>query len=97
MTLSRPPLRGFARDLSVLVVAVLIGGVAGALTGIYAARWASPDNARNIALAVATTVTGASHARLVHRQPLHMVVPGAAVSVPVVYLAMRLVHLVFAP
>jgi hypothetical protein len=28
-----------------------------------------------------------------HRPPLRMVVPGAAVSVPVVYLAMRIVHL----
>lgn len=91
------PLPAFAHDIGVLVVAVVTGGIAGALAGIYAAHWTSPDTARNVALAVATTVTGATHARLVHRQPLHMVVPGAAVSVPVVYLVMRVVHLLVAP
>jgi len=35
---------------------------------------------------------GAPHAWLVHRQPLRMVVPGAVVSVPVVYLAIRILH-----
>ncbi len=81
-----------ARDLGVLVVAVMLGGVGGALAN----RWTSIDTARNIALATATTVTGATHAWLVHRQPLRTVVPGAAVSVPVVYLAMRIVHLLLA-
>ncbi len=95
------PVRGtrlplMARDLGVLVVAVVIGGVAGALANALADRWTSTDTARNIALATATTVTGATHAWLVHRQPLRMVVPGAAVSVPVVYLAMRIVHLLVA-
>jgi hypothetical protein len=85
-----------ARDLGVLVVAVVIGGVAGALANVLANRWTSTDTARNIALATATTVTGATHAWLVHRQPLRMVVPGAAVSVLVVYLAMRIVHLLLA-
>jgi hypothetical protein len=87
---SVPPL---ARDLVVLVVAVVIGGLAGALAHAVCYRWTSAETARSIALAVATTITGATHAWLVHRQPLKMVVPGAAVSLPVVYLAMRIVHL----
>jgi hypothetical protein len=33
----------------------------------------------------------------VHRQPLMMVVPTAAASVPIVYLAMQLVHVLVAP
>jgi hypothetical protein len=91
---SVPPL---ARDLVVLVIAVVIGGLAGALAQAVADRWSSAETARNIALATATTLTGASHARLVHRQSLKMVVPGAAVSMPVVYVAMRIVHLLVAP
>ncbi len=63
----------------------------------HARHGRSGDTARNIALAVATTVTGSAHARLVHRQPLAMVVPTAAASVPVVYLAMHLVHVLVAP
>ena len=85
-----------ARDMAVLVVAVVVGGVAGALSHRLASHWTSPDTARDIALAVATTVTGATHARLVHRQPLMMVVPTAAASVPVVYLAMHVVHVLMA-
>lgn len=84
------------RELLVLVIAVVIGGISGALAGSYAARWTSLDTARNVALAMATTVTGAVHARLIHRQPLRMVVPGVAVSAPIVYLAMRVVHLLVA-
>jgi hypothetical protein len=91
------PVPRLARDMVVLVVAVVIGGIAGALTHRLASQWTSPDTARNIALAVATTVTGSSHARLVHRQPLTMVVPTAAVSVPIVYLAMYIVHVLVAP
>jgi hypothetical protein len=91
---SVPPL---ARDLVVLVVAVVIGGLAGALANALAYRWTSAETGRNIALAAATTITGATHARLVHRQSLKMVVPGAAVSLPVVYVAMRIVHLLVAP
>jgi len=85
-----------ARDLGVLVVAVVIGGVAGALANALADRWTSTDTARNIALATATTVTGATHAWRVHRQPRRMVVPGAAGSGPGVDLAMRIVHLLVA-
>jgi hypothetical protein len=82
-----------ARDLGVLILAVVLGGVAGALASALVIRWTSTETARSIALATATTVTGATHAWLVHRQPLRTVVPGAAMSVPVVYLAMRIVHL----
>lgn len=86
-----------ARDMIVLMVAVVVGGVAGAIAHRLASQWTSSDTARDIALAVATTLTGATHARLVHRQPLMMVVPTAAASVPVVYLAMRFVHVLVAP
>ena len=86
-----------ARDMIVLIAAVVVGGIAGAIVHRLASAWTSTDTARDIALAVATTVTGATHARLVHRQPLMMVVPTAAVSVPVVYLAMRVVHVLVAP
>ena len=53
-----------ARDLGVLVVAVMLGGFVGALANVFANRWTSIDTARNIALATATTVTGATHAWL---------------------------------
>ena len=86
-----------ARDLVVLSVAVVIGGLAGALAHAAAFGWTSAETARNIALAAATTITGASHARLVHLQPLKMVLSGAAVSMPAVYVAMRIVHLLVAP
>ena len=86
-----------ARDMIVLIAAVVVGGIAGAVAHRLASHWTSPDTARDIALAVATTVTGGTHARLVHRQPLMMVVPTAAASVPIVYLAMRIVHVLVAP
>ena len=86
-----------ARDMAVLIAAVVVGGIAGAVAHRLAGQWTSSETARDIALAVATTVTGATHARLVHRQPLVMVVPTAAASVPVVYLAMRIVHVLVAP
>jgi hypothetical protein len=89
-----PPL---ARDLVVLVAAVTIGGLAGALAHALSQQWTSAETARHIALAAATTFTGAAHAWLVHRQPLKMIVPGAAVSLPVVYLTMRIVQLLVAP
>jgi hypothetical protein len=86
-----------ARDTAVLVAAVVVGGIAGALAHRLAGYWTSPGTSRDIALAIATTLTGATHARLVHRQPLMMVVPTAAASVPIVYLAMQLVHVLVAP
>lgn len=86
-----------ARDIAVLVAAVVAGGVAGALSHRLAGLWTSANTARDIALAVATTVTGATHARLVHRQPFMMVVPTAAASLPIVYVAMQLVHTLIAP
>ena len=97
MTWRDRPVPHVARDMAVLIAAVVVGGIAGALAHRLASHWALANTARDIALAVATTVTGATHARLVHRQPLMMVVPTAAASVPIVYIAMQLVHVLVAP
>jgi hypothetical protein len=53
MTWSLPSL---ARDLVVLVLAVVIGGLAGALAQAASYRWTSAETARDIALAVSMPV-----------------------------------------
>jgi putative effector of murein hydrolase len=90
------PTRPLARELAVFVVAVFVGSLSGILTGELVARWAAATTATNAALAVATTCTGATHARLAHRQPLRSLLPRIAVAAPLAYGVMRLVHVLLA-
>ena len=46
-----------------------------------------------LALALATTVTGAMHAQLAHGQPLRVLAPKILVGAPLAYGVMRLVHM----
>ncbi len=84
---------GFERNLGFLTAAVVVGGVGSALALPLLLDWFQADTARNLALALATTLTAATHARLVHGQPFRSLLPTLAVSAPLVYLAMRAVHL----
>ena len=82
----------FAREEALFVLAVLVGSVAGLAAGQILVRWMSGATAGNLALAVATTVTGATHARLVHRRPLGSLLPSVAVGAPLAYVIMRAIH-----
>src|SRR5439155_24094096 len=66
--------------------------VAGLAAGQILVRWMSGATAGNAALAVATTVTGATHARLVHRRPLGSLLPSVPVGAPLAYVIMRAIH-----
>jgi hypothetical protein len=81
-----------ARDLAVFVCAVLVGTAGGALTLQAVTPWLGASVALNASLAVATTLTGAAHTRLVHRKPLLALVPHIATGIPLAYGAMRAVH-----
>src|SRR5207245_2726118 len=70
----------FAREEALFVLAVLVGSVAGLAAGQILVRWMSGATAGNAALAVATTVTAATHARLVHRRPHGSRLPSAALG-----------------
>jgi hypothetical protein len=82
----------FARELQVFVRAVLVGTTAGIVCREGALRWVGDATAANIALAVATTVTGATHARLVHRQSVRDLVPQVLCGAPAAYGTMRVIH-----
>src|SRR5262245_33539352 len=82
----------FAGDLRIFVCAVLVGTTAGIVAREAALHWLAGTTAANIALAVATTLTGATHARLVHRKRLRDLVPQVLCGAPVAYGAMRVIH-----
>jgi len=82
----------FAREEVLFVAAVLVGSVTGLVAGRLLVPWVSDATAGNIALAVATTATGATHARLAHRRSLRSLVPSVVVGGPLAYLVMRGIH-----
>ena len=55
----------FASEEALFVAAVLVGSATGLVAGQFLPHWVSGATAGNIALALATTVTGATHSRLV--------------------------------
>jgi hypothetical protein len=87
-TIARP----LIRELGVFLVAVFIGSLSGLVTGELLTRWAAAVTASNAALAVATTCTGATHARLAHQQPVRALLPRIVIAAPLAYGVMRLVH-----
>ncbi len=84
--------RAFARDEVLFVCSVLVGSVTGLVVRLLLADAAGGARAESIALAVATTFTGATHARLVHRRRLGSLVPVVVVGVPLAYAVMRGIH-----
>ena len=84
--------RSFAYDLTLFACAVLVGTSGGILSRQFVLTWLGSAAAANAALAVGTTLTGATHARLVHRKPFGDLVPQILVGAPVAYGAMRAIH-----
>ena len=85
--------RTLLQELIIFLVAVLVGSVSGVLARELLLRWLSAASAANAALALATTCTGATHARLAHGQPVRVLGPKVVVAAPLAYGVMRLVHL----
>lgn len=90
------PTRPIARELAVFLVAVFVGSLSGLVTSEFLVRWVAGATATNAALAVATTCTGATHARLAHRQPLLSLLPRIAIAAPLAYGVMRVAHVLLA-
>ncbi len=86
------PSKVFAREEVLFVAAVVVGSVAGLVAAQLLRHWVSAATAGNVALALATTVTGATHARLVHRHSIGSLLPSVAVGAPLAYVVMRVIH-----
>src|SRR5690348_12240626 len=82
------------QELSVFVLAVIVGSLCGLATNQVLGRWVSGAVADNAALAVATTCTGAAHARFVHKQTWLDLLPKVGLGAPLAYGVMRAVHAV---
>ena len=87
-----PTLDFVAQDLRVFVTAVMVGGITAALVRLLLRALGPAEMANDVALACATTMTGAVHARLVHRQPLRSLAIAVLVGLPLVYVAMLVLH-----
>jgi hypothetical protein len=86
------PSKAFAREEALFVAAVLVGSVTGLIAEQLLLRWVGQAAAGNVALALATTLTGATHARLVHRHSIGSLLPSVAVGAPLAYVVMRVIH-----
>jgi hypothetical protein len=82
----------FARDETLFVCAVLVGTAGAIVSRQLLLPLVGAVSAGNAALAVATTLTGAAHARLVHRKSFRALMPQVLASAPLAYAAMRAVH-----
>lgn len=80
------------RELSVFLLAIIVGSLSGMVTTMLLQHTVSPATAATAAVAVATTCTGATHARLVHGQSWRRLGPRIVVAAPLAYGVMRLVH-----
>jgi hypothetical protein len=79
-------------ELGSFLIAVSVGSAAGVIAGSVLTGLVLPATAANIALAVATTVTAACHARLVHRLDYRALLPRLVLAAPLAYGVMRAVH-----
>jgi uncharacterized membrane protein YjjB (DUF3815 family) len=84
----------FERDLFLFVCAVLVGTIAGIGSQQILLHLVGQQTAANVALAFATTCTGAAHSRFVHRKPFSYLLPSLLAGAPVAYGAMRAIHFV---
>lgn len=80
-------------ELGIFLVAVIVGSLTGVATAMLLHTWVTASTAGTASVAVATTCTGATHARLAHSQPWRRLLPKIGVGAPVAYGVMRLVHL----
>lgn len=88
----KPSAQPFVRELSFFVCAVLVGTISGIASQQLLAMIVDHQVAARASLAVATTCTGAAHARLVHRKPIRELVGGVVAGAPVAYIAMHAIH-----
>lgn len=80
-------------ELGIFLAAVIVGSLAGVATAMLLHNWVTASTAGTASVAVATTCTGATHARLAHGQPWRRLLPKIGVAAPLAYGVMRLVHL----
>jgi hypothetical protein len=92
--MTNPAVAWVAQDLRLFLTAVVVRGVTAAVAQSLLRLWAGPQTVNDVTLALATTMTGAAHARFVHREPLGPLVIGVLVGLPIVYAAMRALHAV---
>ena len=91
--LEAPARRRRLGELGVFLLAVLVGSLSGLATSMLLQPWVTAATAGTASVAVATTCTGATHARLAHRQPWMRLLPKIGVGAPLAYGVMRLVHM----
>jgi hypothetical protein len=82
------------KELLLFVCAVVAGTVAGVASQQVLVRLVASQTAVNMALAIATTCTGAAHSRLVHQRSMGELIPHVVAGAPVAYAAMRAIHLI---
>ena len=80
------------QELGLFLLAVVLGSLSGLATNMLVGRWLPVATAGSVALAVATTCTGAAHSHFVHRQAWMRLLPKVAVGAPLAYGIMRVVH-----
>lgn len=76
--------RPLTAELVAFLFAVLVGSLVGLASGLVLDR--------SIGLALGTTATAVTHAHLVHKQPIRLVLLKAVLAAPLAYLVMRGVH-----
>jgi hypothetical protein len=81
-----------AREAGGFLTAVFVGSLGGLLAGQLLTRWADPATAGNLALALGTTLTAATHARLVHGLHGRALLPRVLLAAPLAYAVMHVVH-----
>jgi hypothetical protein len=87
-----PPRHPLARELGGFLAAVTVGSLAGLLAGQLLGPRLGAEAASNMAIAVGTTLTAATHARVIHGLGLRALVPRVLMAAPLAYLVMRGVH-----
>ncbi|HYL20758.1 MAG TPA: hypothetical protein VEU74_03275 [Gemmatimonadales bacterium] len=80
-------------ELGIFLVAVIVGSLSGVATAMLLHTLVTASTAGTASVAVATTCTGATHARLAHGQPWRRLLPKIGVGAPLAYGVMRVVHL----
>jgi len=80
------------RELGGFLAAVFVGSLGGLLAGQLLAGWMGPGGSGSLAIALGTTLTAATHARLIHGLRYRSLLPRVLLAVPLAYVVMRGVH-----
>jgi hypothetical protein len=91
---SDQPSPRLTRELAGFLAAVFVGSLGGLLTARLLAGPMGTTEAGTLAIAAGTTLTAATHARLIHGLPYRALVPRVLLAAPLAYLVMRGVHVV---